>query len=100
MVESKDLYEITTEEELRRALTKQCSPDVPMQTRIRKAFGGTQTAAIRLPVDAANQLMKTGKIQVGRSINTLSLRELQNRWKDASGALSSAKVESIIAVII
>lgn len=73
VVECKDLDEITTEEELRIAITEQCNLNVPMQIRIRKAFGGTQTAAIRLPVDAANKLMETGKIKVGWSVCTLRI---------------------------
>lgn len=72
-VEVKDLDESTTEEELSYASTEQCNVEVPVATRIRKTFGGTQTPAIRLPVDAASRLAKTGKIKVERSLFSLRL---------------------------
>lgn len=71
VIECRDLDAVTTEEELRFALTEQCKLDVPVQIRLRKAFGGTQTAAIRLPVDAANKLVEIGKIKVGWAVGTL-----------------------------
>ncbi|XP_062712613.1 uncharacterized protein LOC134289907 [Aedes albopictus] len=77
VIECRDLDAVTTEEELRFALTEQCKLDVPVQIRLRKAFGGTQTAAIRLPVDAANKLVEIGKIKVGE---ILSLTKA-NEWK-------------------
>ncbi|XP_065082923.1 uncharacterized protein LOC135705240 [Ochlerotatus camptorhynchus] len=66
VVEYKDLDEITTEDEVRCALKVQCNlGDVPMTIRLRKAYGGTQTASIRLATDAANELLKTGRVKVG-----------------------------------
>lgn len=45
--------------------------NAPMQIWIRKALGGTQTASVRLPVDAANNLMETVKIKAAWSVCTL-----------------------------
>lgn len=69
VVECKDLDEITTEDEVRCALKVQGNlGDVPMTIRLRKAYGGTQTASIRLATDAANELLKTGRVKVGWSV--------------------------------
>lgn len=69
VVECKDLDEITTEEELRNVLKSQGNMgDVPMTIRMRKGFGGTQTATIRLPTAAANNLLDKGKVKVGWSV--------------------------------
>ncbi|XP_065092784.1 uncharacterized protein LOC135713581 [Ochlerotatus camptorhynchus] len=66
VVECKDLDEITTEDEVRCALKVQGNlGDVPMTIRLRKAYGGTQMASIRLATDAANELLKTGRVKVG-----------------------------------
>lgn len=73
VVECRDLDEITTEEDLKWALAEQCNLEGQMSMRIRKSYGGTQTAAIRLPVDAANKLVALGTIKVGWSVCPLRL---------------------------
>ncbi|XP_065082752.1 uncharacterized protein LOC135705107 [Ochlerotatus camptorhynchus] len=65
----KELNDITTEHEFNSALKVQCNlGDVPIGIRLRKAYGGTQTASIRISSDAANELLKTGRIKVGWSV--------------------------------
>lgn len=73
VVECKDLDMITTEEDVRHALAEQCDLRGPMTIRIRKSYGGTQTAAIRLPLDAAKKLAERGKVRVGWSVCPLRL---------------------------
>ncbi|XP_062717180.1 nucleolar protein 58-like [Aedes albopictus] len=73
VVEIKDLDEVTTEEDLKRALTAQCNVEGPMVIRIRKSYGGTQTATIRLPADAANKLVVNDKVKVGWAVCSLRL---------------------------
>lgn len=74
VIECRDLDEITTEQELRNALTTQCTLDsVPLDIRLRKAYGGTQTAVIRLPAVAAPKLLQKGKIKVGWSVCALRI---------------------------
>lgn len=75
VIECRDLDEITTESEVRNALIVQCGMgDVSMAIRLRKAYGGTQTAAIRLPVTAAKTVLEVRSIKVGWSV--CSLREI------------------------
>ena len=65
-VECRDLDEITTEEELRSALKEQCNlGDEPMVIRLRKAYGGTQTAAIRLSAAVAPNCSGKAKSRSG-----------------------------------
>lgn len=72
VIECRDLDEITTEEELHNALKVQCDlGDVPISIRLRKAHGGTQTAAIRLATVVANRLVEKGRIKVGWSVCSL-----------------------------
>ncbi|XP_062709521.1 uncharacterized protein LOC134288497 [Aedes albopictus] len=73
VIEIKDLDEVTTEEDLKRALTAQCNVEGPMVIRIRKSYGGTQTATIRLPADAANKLLVNDKVKVGWAVCSLRL---------------------------
>lgn len=68
VVECRDLDEITTEDELRGALKVQCGLDVPMVIRMRKTYGGMQTAAIRISTLAAKKLLETATVRVGWSI--------------------------------
>ena len=71
VIECRFLDEITTEDELRSALSGSCdSSDVPMVIRMRKSYGGTQTAVIRLSTSAANKLLEVSKIKVGWSSGT------------------------------
>lgn len=72
VVECRDLDEITTVDELRDALNEQGNlGNVPMTIRMRKAYGGTQTAAIRLAMAAANKLLELGRVKVGWSVCSL-----------------------------
>jgi len=69
VIECRDLDEITTAEELSCALKALCDlGEVPMTIRMRKAYGGMQTAAIRLSTTAANKLLEEGKVRVGWSV--------------------------------
>ena len=68
-VECRYLDEITTEEEVRNALKEQCDlDDETLVIKLRKAYGGTQTASIRLSAAVAPKLLKKGKIKVGWSV--------------------------------
>lgn len=68
VIECRDLDELTTVEELGGVLRSQCNlGEVEMTIRLRKAYGGTQTATIRLPVTAANKVLEVGKLSVGWS---------------------------------
>ena len=72
VIECRDLDEITTEDELRTALQVHCDlADVPMRIRLKKAYGGTQTAVISLSTAAANKMLETGKVKVGWSVCSL-----------------------------
>lgn len=72
VVECRDLDEITTEQELQNALKTQCElGDEPLVIRMRRAYGGTQTATIRLSALAAPKLLTKGKIKVGWSVCAL-----------------------------
>ncbi|XP_058817343.1 uncharacterized protein LOC131680645 [Topomyia yanbarensis] len=75
-IQCKDLDEISSEEELREALEKQCElGEVQMMIRMRKGPFGTQAASVRLPVEAANKALKIGKIKVGWSVCPLSVSQ-------------------------
>lgn len=85
VVECKNLDEIETEEELRLAMIEQCNVDVPMQIRMRKAFEGTQTAAIRLPVDSAEQADgdRQDKSRLAQEERSITRRNYKNRDRSA-----------------
>lgn len=71
VVEVSNLDEITTEEELREALIEHFSLGEigrAAKVKLRKAFSGTQTATIKLPVAEANKLLEAGKVKVGWTI--------------------------------
>lgn len=69
-----DLDEVTTEDELKKALKEQCEiGDVEMSIRLRKGPFGTQVATLKLPIDAANKALEIGKIKVGWSVCSLSI---------------------------
>ena len=75
MIECKGLDEITTEEELESALQAQGDlGDTPISIRLRKLYGGMQAAVLRLLTDAANKLLKIGKVRVGWSVCALSVK--------------------------
>ncbi|XP_033252813.1 uncharacterized protein LOC117192268 [Drosophila miranda] len=66
-VECKDLDEITTTEDICEALRSQVelaelSAD---DIQLRKAYGGAQTATIRLPAESAQKALKIGVLKVG-----------------------------------
>ncbi|XP_053686377.1 meiosis-specific nuclear structural protein 1-like [Sabethes cyaneus] len=59
IIEAINLDEVTTESEAKAVLTRaEYLGDVPMSIRLRKAYGSTQTASIRLSISAANRLLK------------------------------------------
>ena len=70
-IELRDLDEITTKQEISDALGKQfaiTNLSESVVKRMRKGFGGTQTAEIRLPAETAMKLIAVGKIKIGWTI--------------------------------
>ncbi|KAH8390431.1 hypothetical protein KR215_011401, partial [Drosophila sulfurigaster] len=68
VIEVKDIDEVTSEEELLEALITQFGEVRITKSCIvsfRKAYGGTQTATLRLPVNSANKMVEAGKVRVG-----------------------------------
>lgn len=75
-LQCKDLDEVTSEEEVRLAMKEQCElGEVQLTIRMRKGPFGTQVASIKLPIEAANKALKTGKIKVGWSVCPLSVSQ-------------------------
>ncbi|XP_062713157.1 uncharacterized protein LOC134290133 [Aedes albopictus] len=63
-----DIDEITTAEEVKTAIKEQMEiGDVEMSVRLRRGPSGTQVAAIKLPVNAADKALRIGKVKVGFS---------------------------------
>lgn len=80
VLECRNIDEVTTEEELRGELIEQFSLGEigkAASIRLRKAYGDTQIATIKLPVAEANLLLEKGKIRVGWSICPLRLPQTQ-----------------------
>ena len=66
--------EITTAEDLRRALEKDLNMEgVDMSISMRGSYNQTQAATIRLPAAAANKALQIGKVKVGWTRCALSL---------------------------
>ncbi|XP_052561918.1 uncharacterized protein LOC128092324 [Culex pipiens pallens] len=64
-IECRNLDKITTEEELEDALIVLLDDrTTPMAIRLRKAYGGTQIASIRLSTPAASKLLEAGKVKM------------------------------------
>lgn len=87
-MECRYLDEITTADELRIALKEQYAlgdgqSDFPI--RMRKAYGDTQIASFSLPVEAANEMLKNGKIKVGWSVCQLKVAQQLTRCYKCSG---------------
>ena len=64
----KDLDEVTTKEELLRALKEQFDLSNIREDAIRSlraAYGSTQTAIISLPLDAARRALSVGRVKIG-----------------------------------
>lgn len=65
----KDLDELTTKEDICAALAQQIEGHqvitIDTVKSLRKAYGGTQMAVIRLPSEAAKKIIEMGKIRVG-----------------------------------
>lgn len=67
-LEIKDLDETITKEEIVEALQRDLNKtDVKIDAikTIRKAYGGTQTALVNLPVETAKKLAEIGKLRIG-----------------------------------
>ena len=67
-IQCKDLDEVTSREEICTALKEQFKLEEFGEASIvslRKAYGGTQTATMRLPVESAQKLLAVGKIRIG-----------------------------------
>lgn len=73
VIECRNLDEATTEEDLRSVLLGHLGElsDVPMNIRLRKAYGGMQIASIRLSTFAANKLLEIGRVKVWWSVCSL-----------------------------
>ena len=68
VVECKDLDEVTSREDICAALKQQFNlGDIDQSAikRMKKAYGGTQTAIISLPAESAIKLITAGKVRVG-----------------------------------
>ena len=78
MLELKDLDEVTEETEIVKALQEQLEGaqgiDNTAVKTLRKAYGGTQTAVIALPVNLANLALRKGKIKVGWVISRVRMK--------------------------
>lgn len=69
VIECKDLDEITTADEVEAALLSQCGlVEEPISIRLRKAYGGMQTASLRLSVVAATKLLEKRSVKIGWAI--------------------------------
>lgn len=66
-IECKDLDEITTEEDIMNALRNQMEiTDTALDDiNLRKGYGGTQTASIRMPAESARKALSVGLLKVG-----------------------------------
>lgn len=67
----KDIDEVTTKEDVLKALTTELQIDGLPATAIRSlraSYGGTQTAVISLPFEYARRIVKAGKIKIGWTI--------------------------------
>lgn len=94
VVECRNLDEITTEEELREALKTQLELDDAADAakiRLRKAYGGSQIAEIKLLAEAANKLLKAGKVKVGWTVCSLRAVERLERCFKCMGFGHQAK---------
>ncbi|XP_053698702.1 uncharacterized protein LOC128745650 [Sabethes cyaneus] len=81
IVEAKNLDEVTTESEVKAVLTRaEYLGDVPMSIRLRKAYDSTQTASIRLPIEAANRLLKVDRVKIGWAV--VSFRAIPREPKE------------------
>ncbi|KAH8420665.1 hypothetical protein KR222_010394, partial [Zaprionus bogoriensis] len=63
LVEIRDMDEVTTKDDILQAMKIACGEDSIQGDRIRSlrtSFGGTQSALIKLPVEAANKLINVG----------------------------------------
>ncbi|XP_049317914.1 uncharacterized protein LOC125780185 [Bactrocera dorsalis] len=68
LLECKDIDEVTSKEEVLYALRRELgNTELPISTikNLRKSYGDTQTALIKLPVEAARQLLLTRRLKVG-----------------------------------
>ncbi|XP_054085772.1 uncharacterized protein LOC128921646 [Zeugodacus cucurbitae] len=68
LLECKDLDEVTNKEEVLYALQRQLGNSeltIAAIKSLRKSYGDTQTALIKLPVEAARQLLLNKKLKVG-----------------------------------
>lgn len=81
IVEAKNLDEVTTENEVKAVLTRvEYLGDVPMSIRLRKAYGSTQTASIRLSIAAANRLLEIDRVKIGWAV--VSFRAIPREPKE------------------
>lgn len=65
-IECRGMDEVTTADDLRRALVKDLSLEgVDLSISMRRSFNKSQAATIRLPEAAANKALRIGKVKVG-----------------------------------
>lgn len=80
-IECRYMDEITSEDDLREALATQFKLEcaATMTIRMRKTYGGTQAATIRLPQSCADRVLRSGKVRVGWSVCPLRVSQLRMR---------------------
>ena len=61
----KDIDEVTTKEDINKAMADHFGVQEATVVSIRKAYGGTQTALISLPAEEAKKLVTAGKVKIG-----------------------------------
>lgn len=91
----KDLDEVTTKEEVAKALSAALGKEVldGAVKGIRPAYGGTRTAIVKLPVESAKAAVELGSIRIGWvlgcvRIGTGSTKKCLKCW--ATGHLAAA----------
>lgn len=94
MVECRNLDEVTTDQDLRKALEEQFQIGDAAQTapiRLRKAYGDTQIATIKLTTEVANRLLEKGKVKVGWTVCSIRAMQQPERCYKCMGFGHQAK---------
>ncbi|CAD7081162.1 unnamed protein product [Hermetia illucens] len=100
-LQCKDLDEVTSKEEICIALKEQFKLKELTEESIvglRKAYGGTQTATIRVPAEAAQMLLAAGRVRIGWVV--CRLREQISLKRVAQDLLEQATFESEMEIAI
>lgn len=68
-LEIKDIDEVTNQEEIAQAVEKSFNVAIEAAAvKLRKSYGDTQTAVLRIPFSSAQNMIDAGKIRIGRVI--------------------------------